>query len=80
MGSVHPSTVSTGSVEFLDQPCSAFVRLQKAVLLESILEVLIPVRFLFLLLGPPTANDYQQIGRSMFTLMSDQVSSKVVFL
>lgn len=80
LGSVCPSAVSTGSVGFLDQPCSAFVRLQKAVLLESVMEVLIPVRFLFLLLGPSTASDYQQIGRSMSTLMSDQVSSKVVFL
>uniref|UniRef100_A0A3Q1FW28 Solute carrier family 4 member 2a n=1 Tax=Acanthochromis polyacanthus TaxID=80966 RepID=A0A3Q1FW28_9TELE len=52
----------------------AFVRLQEAVLLESVLEVPIPVRFLFLLLGPPTANmDYHQIGRSISTLMSDKV-------
>lgn len=53
----------------------AFVRLQEAVLLESVLEVPVPVRFLFLLLGPPTANiDYHQIGRSISTLMSDKVS------
>lgn len=52
----------------------AFVRLQEAVLLESVLEVPVPVRFLFLLLGPPTANiDYHQIGRSISTLMSDKV-------
>lgn len=53
----------------------AFVRLHEAVLLESVLEVPVPVRFLFLLLGPPTANiDYHQIGRSISTLMSDKVS------
>lgn len=53
----------------------AFVRLQEAVLLESVLEVPVPVKFLFLLLGPPTANiDYHQIGRSISTLMSDKVS------
>uniref|UniRef100_A0AAQ5XYL2 Anion exchange protein n=1 Tax=Amphiprion ocellaris TaxID=80972 RepID=A0AAQ5XYL2_AMPOC len=69
-----PSAVSAGSVDFLDQPSMAFVRLQEAVLLESVLEVPIPVRFLFLLLGPPTANmDYHQIGRSISTLMSDKV-------
>uniref|UniRef100_A0A3Q1EH68 Anion exchange protein n=1 Tax=Acanthochromis polyacanthus TaxID=80966 RepID=A0A3Q1EH68_9TELE len=69
-----PSPVSAGSVDFLDQPSMAFVRLQEAVLLESVLEVPIPVRFLFLLLGPPTANmDYHQIGRSISTLMSDKV-------
>lgn len=44
--------------------------------MDSVLEVPIPVRFLFLLLGPPTANiDYHQIGRSISTLMSDKVSS-----
>lgn len=60
---------------FLDQTCMAFVRLQKAVLLDSVMEVPVPVRFLFLLLGPPTSNDYHQMGRSISTLMSDQVSS-----
>ncbi|XP_045907134.1 anion exchange protein 2a isoform X1 [Micropterus dolomieu] len=67
------TVVLVGSVGFLDQPCMAFVRLQEAVLLESVLEVPVPVRFLFLLLGPPTANiDYHQIGRSISTLMSDK--------
>uniref|UniRef100_A0A3Q4HJQ4 Anion exchange protein n=1 Tax=Neolamprologus brichardi TaxID=32507 RepID=A0A3Q4HJQ4_NEOBR len=70
------TVVLVGSVGFLDQPSMAFVRLQEAVLLESVLEVPVPVRFLFLLLGPPTANiDYHQIGRSISTLMSDKVSN-----
>lgn len=59
----------------------AFVRLHEAVLLESVLEVPIPVRFLFLLMGPPTANiDYHQIGRSISTLMSDQVTPAILQL
>uniref|UniRef100_A0AAX7UEV9 Anion exchange protein n=1 Tax=Astatotilapia calliptera TaxID=8154 RepID=A0AAX7UEV9_ASTCA len=67
------TVVLVGIVGFLDQPSMAFVRLQEAVLLESVLEVPVPVRFLFLLLGPPTANiDYHQIGRSISTLMSDK--------
>uniref|UniRef100_A0A673BS80 Anion exchange protein n=1 Tax=Sphaeramia orbicularis TaxID=375764 RepID=A0A673BS80_9TELE len=67
------TVVLVGSVSFLEQPSMAFVRLQEAVLLESVLEVPVPVRFLFLLLGPPTANiDYHQIGRSISTLMSDK--------
>jgi len=75
VGLLHPSDVSAGSVGFLEQPSMAFVRLQEAVLLESVLEVPVPVRFLFLLLGPPTANiDYHQIGRSISTLMSDKAS------
>lgn len=65
-----------GSVDFLEQPTMAFVRLQEAVELESVLEVPIPVRFLFVLLGPPTTSmDYHQIGRSISTLMSDKVCS-----
>ncbi len=57
----------------------AFVRLQEAVELESVLEVPVPVRFLFVLLGPPTTSmDYHQIGRSISTLMSDKVSDLFV--
>ncbi|XP_062849946.1 anion exchange protein 2a [Trichomycterus rosablanca] len=67
------TVVLVGRVDFLDQPSMAFVRLQEAVLLESVLEVPIPVRFIFVLLGPPIANmDYHQIGRSISTLMSDK--------
>lgn len=63
-----------GSVEFLEQPAMAFVRLNEAVLLESVLEVPVPVRFLFVLLGPSQSNvDYHEIGRSFSTLMSDKV-------
>ncbi|XP_068998368.1 anion exchange protein 2a isoform X1 [Embiotoca jacksoni] len=74
------TVVLVGSVDFLDQPSMAFVRLQEAVLLESVLEVPVPVRFLFLLLGPPTANiDYHQIGRSISTLMSDKLFHEAAY-
>lgn len=64
-----------GCVEFLEQPAMAFVRLNEAVLLESVLEVPVPVRFLFVLLGPSQSNvDYHEIGRSFATLMSDKVN------
>ncbi len=56
----------------------AFVRLQEAVELDSVLEVPVPARFLFVLLGPPsTSMDYHQIGRSISTLMSDKVRKMV---
>uniref|UniRef100_A0A8C6JE03 Anion exchange protein n=1 Tax=Melopsittacus undulatus TaxID=13146 RepID=A0A8C6JE03_MELUD len=62
-----------GCVQFLEQPTMAFVRLNEAVFLESVLEVPIPVRFIFVLLGPSQANmDYHEIGRSISTLMSDK--------
>uniref|UniRef100_A0A3B5R7L6 Anion exchange protein n=1 Tax=Xiphophorus maculatus TaxID=8083 RepID=A0A3B5R7L6_XIPMA len=73
MERAEAAVVLVGSVGFLDRPVLAFVRLQEAVLLDSVLEVSVPVRFLFLLLGPPTASlEYHQIGRSVSTLMSDQ--------
>ncbi|KAI5627893.1 anion exchange protein 2 isoform X2 [Silurus asotus] len=75
------TVVLVGRVDFLDQPSMAFVRLQEAVLLESVLEVPIPVRFMFVLLGPPIANmDYHQIGRSISTLMSDKQFHEAAYL
>ena len=69
---------SPGSLDFLEQPTMAFVRLLEAVELDSVLEVPVPVRFLFVLLGPPsTSMDYHQIGRSISTLMSDKVGHEI---
>lgn len=71
----HDGPVPPGCVEFLSRPTMAFVRLREAVELDAVLEVPVPVRFLFLLLGPSSANmDYHEIGRSISTLMSDKVS------
>nr|XP_020655840.1 anion exchange protein 2 [Pogona vitticeps] len=75
------TVVLVGSVEFLDQPTMAFVRLQEAVQLDAVLEVPVPVRFLFVLLGPSSANmDYHEIGRSISTLMSDKQFHEAAYL
>ncbi|KAM6908827.1 anion exchange protein 2b isoform 1-T1 [Lycodopsis pacificus] len=75
------TVVLVGSVDFLEQTTMAFVRLQEAVELESVLEVPVPVRFLFVLLGPPTTSiDYHQIGRSISTLMSDKQFHEAAYL
>ncbi|XP_050953879.1 anion exchange protein 2b isoform X2 [Labeo rohita] len=75
------TVVLVGSVDFLEQPTMAFVRLQEAVELDSVLEVPVPVRFLFVLLGPPSTNmDYHQIGRSISTLMSDKQFHEAAYL
>ncbi|XP_049341400.1 anion exchange protein 2b isoform X3 [Astyanax mexicanus] len=75
------TVVLVGSVDFLEQPTMAFVRLQEAVELDSVLEVPVPVRFLFVLLGPPSTNmDYHQIGRSISTLMSDKSFHEAAYL
>ncbi|XP_041120373.1 anion exchange protein 3-like isoform X3 [Polyodon spathula] len=74
------TVVLVGCVDFLEQPAMAFVRLNEAVFLESVLEVPVPVRFLFVLLGPSQSNiDYHEIGRSISTLMSDKHFHKAAY-
>lgn len=75
------SVVLVGCADFLEQPTMAFVRLQEAVELDSVLEVPVPVRFLFVLLGPSSSNmDYHEIGRSISTLMSDKSFHEAAYL
>ncbi|XP_011913118.1 PREDICTED: anion exchange protein 2 isoform X4 [Cercocebus atys] len=75
------TVVLVGCVEFLSRPTMAFVRLREAVELDAVLEVPVPVRFLFLLLGPSSANmDYHEIGRSISTLMSDKQFHEAAYL
>ncbi|XP_058035271.1 anion exchange protein 2 isoform X1 [Ahaetulla prasina] len=75
------TVVLVGCVHFLDQPTMAFVRLQEAAQLDAVLEVPVPVRFLFVLLGPSSANmDYHEIGRSISTLMSDKQFHEAAYL
>ncbi|XP_040169118.1 band 3 anion transport protein-like isoform X6 [Anopheles arabiensis] len=67
------TTVLVGAVDFLEQPTIAFVRLAEGIPMPSITEVPIPVRFLFILLGPQkTELDYHEVGRSIATLMSNE--------
>nr|XP_033786041.1 sodium bicarbonate cotransporter 3 isoform X4 [Geotrypetes seraphini] len=74
------SNVLVGEVELLERPVIAFVRLSPAVLLSGLTEVPIPTRFLFLLLGPPgKASQYHEIGRSIATLMTDEVFHDVAY-
>ncbi|NXS57775.1 B3A2 protein, partial [Brachypteracias leptosomus] len=75
------TVVLVGCVQFLDQPPMAFVRLREAVELDSVLEVPVPVRFLFVLLGPSSTHmDYHEIGRSISTLMSDKQFHEAAYL
>lgn len=66
------SSILVGKVDFLDQPAMAFVRLAEGVHIPFLFEVNIPVRFFFVLLGPPDMPlDYHEIGRSISTLMAN---------
>ncbi|XP_034271811.1 band 3 anion transport protein isoform X2 [Pantherophis guttatus] len=63
-----------GCATFLDRPTLAFVRLKEAVELDSVLEVPVPVRFLFVVLGPDSPHiNYHEIGRAISTMMSERV-------
>ncbi|TNN59976.1 Sodium bicarbonate cotransporter 3 [Liparis tanakae] len=74
------SNVLVGEVDFLEKPIIAFVRLSPAVLITGLTEVPVPTRFLFLLLGPHGKGPkYHEIGRSMATLMTDEIFHDVAY-
>ncbi|XP_071973413.1 electrogenic sodium bicarbonate cotransporter 1 isoform X8 [Engystomops pustulosus] len=74
------SNVLVGEVDFLDNPFIAFVRLKDAVMFGALTEVPVPTRFLFILLGPKgKAKSYHEIGRSIATLMSDEIFHDIAY-
>ncbi|XP_056122258.1 sodium bicarbonate cotransporter 3 isoform X8 [Rhinichthys klamathensis goyatoka] len=74
------SNVLVGEVDFLERPIIAFIRLSPAVLLTGLTEVPVPTRFLFLLLGPfGKGGQYHEIGRSIATLMTDEIFHDVAY-
>ncbi|CAG9781744.1 unnamed protein product [Diatraea saccharalis] len=74
------TTVLVGSVGFLEQPTIAFIRLAQGILMPSITEVPIPVRFMFILLGPRDADlDYHEVGRSISTLMNNPTFHSIAY-
>ncbi|XP_065183372.1 anion exchange protein 3-like [Sycon ciliatum] len=74
------TTVLVGTADFLTSPVMAFVRLNEGRPLGNLTEVPIPVRFLFVLLGPEEeGNNYQEIGRAIATLMADPVFHEAAY-
>ncbi|KAK1894752.1 Sodium bicarbonate cotransporter 3 [Dissostichus eleginoides] len=74
------SNVLVGEVDFLQRPIIAFIRLAPAMLLSGLTEVPVPTRFLFLLLGPfGKGPQYHEIGRSIATLMTDEIFHDVAY-
>ena len=67
------TSVLVATVEELERPVTAFVRLARGAFLGNMVEVIIPVRFMFVIMGPPSDKDYFEVGRSLATLMSDKV-------
>uniref|UniRef100_A0A1A8I5R0 Anion exchange protein n=2 Tax=Nothobranchius TaxID=28779 RepID=A0A1A8I5R0_NOTKU len=71
---VEASIVLTGILDLLQKPVMAFVRLSDSVVMETVLQSSVPVRFVFMLVGPSQSGlDYSQIGRAMSALMADWV-------
>lgn len=78
MKKLPPGTEATnvliGGVDFLEKPLCAFVRFDKAQELGDLTEVSLPTKFMFVLLGPQKQSSYyHEVGRSISTLMSDEV-------
>uniref|UniRef100_A0A3Q1AU55 Anion exchange protein n=1 Tax=Amphiprion ocellaris TaxID=80972 RepID=A0A3Q1AU55_AMPOC len=62
------------SLDFLERATVVFVRLKEAAVLDSALEAPVPVRFVFVLVGPNKADiDYHETGRAMAALLADKV-------
>ncbi|XP_044130974.1 band 3 anion transport protein isoform X1 [Bufo gargarizans] len=75
------SVVLVGSADFLENPTLCFVRLKEAVLLESVLEVSLPIRFLFIILGPRDSyKSYHEIGRAVSSMMAERVFRTDMYL
>jgi len=68
------SNILVGEVACLTIPIMVFVRLAKATLIPDLTEVPVATRFIFILLGPPGSQQrHHEIGRSIATLMTDEV-------
>lgn len=69
------SILESGALDFLERPTVVFVRLKESAELGSTLEAPMPVRFVFVLVGPSSADmDYHETGRAMAALLADKVS------
>ena len=72
------STVLVGTLDDMDKPVVALVRLSKAVMMPKTTEVSLPVRFIFIAFTPTLDDelDNYEIGRAMGTLLSNPVSDQ----
>ncbi|KAI8483782.1 Anion exchange protein 3 [Branchiostoma belcheri] len=74
------TTVLVGAVDFLEKPTMAFVRLARGAEIGTLTAVPLPVRFLFVLLGPSSGvTDYNEIGRSISTLMANETFHEMAY-
>ncbi|TMS38800.1 hypothetical protein L596_005442 [Steinernema carpocapsae] len=68
--------VLVGSLSCLQKARFVMVRLAKPTYLPELVDSKVPIRFLFVILGPQLEDgSYHELGRSIATLMANQVSS-----
>ena len=71
---VEAANIMIGQLDVLRKPVHALIRLAKPTYFGNLTEVPAPTRFIFVLLGPKSSPlRYHHIGRTMGTLMSDEV-------
>lgn len=77
---IEAANIMIAEQNFLKNPFVAFVRLKHGVLLGDMAEVLIPTRFLFVMMAPEGyIEKIQAIGRTMGALMADEVFREVSY-
>uniref|UniRef100_A0A4X2KTZ5 Anion exchange protein n=1 Tax=Vombatus ursinus TaxID=29139 RepID=A0A4X2KTZ5_VOMUR len=68
------AAVLVGELDFLTQRLGVFVHLSKPVVLGTLTEVPLPIRFVCIILGPPAlGKGYHEMGRAAAVLLSDQL-------
>ncbi|KAK3083416.1 hypothetical protein FSP39_022102 [Pinctada imbricata] len=74
------ANIMVGELDCLKYQITAFVRLTEARSIGDLTEVPLPTRFVFIMLGPPGShNKNVEIGRSISTIMVDEVFREVAF-
>ncbi|VDM39700.1 unnamed protein product [Toxocara canis] len=67
------ASVGVGTSARLRHMCVAFVRLRPGTYVENQVELPLPLRYFFVILGPITPNlDFHEIGRSLCTLLANR--------
>lgn len=63
-----------GALDIIEEPLTAFVRLEEGIIMPNSLEIPLPMRFIFLLLTPKNKSfiDGHEVGRSFSALMSNR--------
>ncbi|XP_071791427.1 band 3 anion transport protein-like isoform X2 [Asterias amurensis] len=72
--------VMVATEESFEECVMTLVRLEEATVFENFLEVPVPLRFIFFMVGPSFGNtDYHEVGRAMATLFSDEVFRDIAY-